>query len=148
MKTKIPPPIIALVMIVLIYLSSLLIVPTTFNYQNSLSILVLIMGLACVLPSFRLFARYKTTISPLTPSDTAALVTEGMYRYSRNPMYLGLLLLTIASTIWFGAWLGIIINIVFIFLINFLQIIPEEEALLTIFGEEYEEYKKNVRRWI
>ena len=148
MKTKIPPPIIALVMIVLIYLSSLLIVPTTFNYQNSLSILVLIMGLVCVLPSFRLFARYKTTISPLTPSDTAALVTEGMYRYSRNPMYLGLLLVTIASTIWFGTWLGIIINIVFIFLINFLQIIPEEEALLTIFGEEYEEYKKNVRRWI
>ena len=148
MKTKIPPPIIALVMIVLIYLSSLLIVPTTFNYQNSLSILVLIMGLACVLPSFRLFARYKTTISPLTPSDTAALVTEGMYRYSRSPMYLGLLLLTIASTIWFGTWLGIIINIVFIFLINFLQIIPEEEALLEIFGEEYEEYKKNVRRWI
>ena len=148
MKTKIPPPIIALVMIGLIYLSSLLIVPTTFNYQNSLSILVLIMGLVCVLPSFRLFARYKTTISPLTPSDTAALVTEGMYRYSRNPMYLGLLLLTIASTIWFGTWLGIIVNIVFIFLINFLQIIPEEEALLEIFGEEYEEYKKNVRRWI
>ena len=148
MKTKIPPPILALVMIGFIYLSSLLIVPTTFNYQSSLSILVLILGLACVLPSFRLFARYKTTISPLTPSDTAALVTEGMYRYSRNPMYLGLLLLTIASTIWFGTWLGIIINILFIFLINFLQIIPEEEALLTIFGEEYEEYKKNVRRWI
>ena len=63
-------------------------------------------------------------------------------------MYLGLLLLTIASTIWFGNWLGIIINIVFIFLINILQIIPEEEALLKIFGEEYGEYKKNVRRWI
>jgi protein-S-isoprenylcysteine O-methyltransferase Ste14 len=95
-----------------------------------------------------LFARFKTTISPLKPSDATALVTEGMYRYSRNPMYLGLLLLTIASTIWFGTWLGIIINIVFIFLINFLQIIPEEEALLEIFGEEYGEYKKNVRRWI
>ena len=148
MKTKIPPPILALIMIGSIYLSSLLIVPITFNYQGSLSVLVLIMGLACVLPSFRLFARYKTTITPLKPSDATALVTEGMYRYSRNPMYLGLLLLTISSTIWFGTWLGIIINIVFIFLINFLQIIPEEEALLTIFGEEYEEYKKNVRRWI
>ena len=148
MKTKIPPPILGLIMIALIYLSSLFIVPTTFNYQSSLSVLVLILGLACVLPSFRLFARYKTTITPLKPSDATALVTEGMYRYSRNPMYLGLLLLTISSTIWFGTWLGIIINIVFIFLINFLQIIPEEEALLTIFGEEYEEYKKNVRRWI
>ncbi len=148
MKTKIPPPILALVMIGLIYLSSLLIVPTTFNYQSLLSGLVLILGLACVLPSFRLFARYKTTITPLKPSNSTALVTEGLYRYSRNPMYLGLLLITMASTIWFGTWLGIIINIVFIFLINFLQIIPEEEALLEIFGEEYEEYKKSVRRWI
>jgi len=147
-KTKIPPPILALVMIGLIYLSSLLIVPTAFNYQGSLSVIFLIIGFACALPSFRLFARYKTTITPLKPSDATVLVTEGMYRYSRNPMYLGLLLLTIASTIWFGTWLGIIINILFIFLINFLQIIPEEEALLTIFGEEYEEYKKNVRRWI
>jgi protein-S-isoprenylcysteine O-methyltransferase Ste14 len=135
-------------MIVLIYLSSFFIESTTFNYQGSLSVLVLILGLACAIPSFKLFARYKTTISPLKPSDTTVLVTEGMYRYSRNPMYLGLLLLTISSTIWFGTWFGIIINILFIFLINFLQIIPEEEALLEIFGEEYEEYKKNVRRWI
>ena len=148
MKTRIPPPILALVMIVIIYLSSFFIESSTFNYQGSLSVLVLILGLACAIPSFKLFARYKTTISPLKPSDATALVTEGMYRYSRNPMYLGLLLLTIASTIWFGTWFGIIINIVFIFLINFLQIIPEEEALLEIFGEEYEEYKKNVRRWI
>ena len=148
MKTKTPPPILALVMIVLIYLSSFFIESTTFNYQGSLSVLVLILGLACAIPSFKLFARYKTTISLLKPSDATALVTEGMYRYSRNPMYLGLLLLTIASTIWFGTWFGIIINILFIFLINFLQIVPEEEALLEIFNEEYEEYKKNVRRWI
>ncbi len=92
--------------------------------------------------------RNSKQLLPLKPSDATALVTEGMYRYSRNPMYLGLLLWTIASTIWFGTWLGIIMNIIFIFLINFLQIIPEEEALLEIFGEEYEEYKKNVRRWI
>ena len=148
MKTKIPPPILALVMIVLIYLSSFFIESAKFNYQGSLSVLVLILGLACAIPSFKLFARYKTTITPLKPSNSTALVTEGMYRYSRNPMYLGLLLITIASTIWFGTWFGIIINIIFIFLINFLQIIPEEEALLEIFGEEYEEYKKNVRRWI
>jgi Putative protein-S-isoprenylcysteine methyltransferase len=148
MKTKIPPPILALVMIVLIYLSSLFVESITFNYQGSLSVLFIILGAACALPSFKLFAKFKTTITPLKPSDATALVTEGMYRYSRNPMYLGLLLWTIASTIWFGTWFGIIINIVFVFLINFLQIIPEEEALLEIFGEEYEEYKKNVRTWI
>ena len=148
MKTKIPPPILALMMIGLIYLSSLIVVPITFNYQGTFSILGIIIGLACAIPSFRLFARYKTTISPLTPSETTALVTEGMYRYSRNPMYLGLLLLTFSSTIWFGTWLGLILNIMFIFLINLLQIIPEEEALQEIFGEEYADYKKKVRRWV
>ena len=76
------------------------------------------------------------------------LLTEGMYRYSRNPMYLGLLLLIIAATIWFGIWFGIVISLFFILLMNILQIIPEEEALLQIFGEEYLEYKKKVRRWI
>ena len=82
----------------------------------------------------------------LTPA--AALAREGgMYRYPRNPMYLGLLLLIIAATIWFGTWFGIIITLFFILLINVLQIIPEE-ALLQIFGEEYVEYKKKIRRWI
>ena len=148
MKTRIPPPILALLMIGLVYLSSLLIGSISFVYQASLSVLLVIVGLSCALPSFRLFARNKTTISPFTPSETSVLITEGMYRYSRNPMYLGLLLLIIAATIWFGTWFGIIISLFFILLINILQIIPEEEALLQIFGEEYLEYKKKVRRWI
>ena len=148
MKTRIPPPILALLMIGLVYLSSLLIGSISFDYQASLSVLLVIVGLSCALPSFRLFARNKTTISPFTPSETSVLITEGMYRYSRNPMYLGLLLLIIAATIWFGTWFGIIISLFFILLINILQIIPEEEAFFQIFGEEYLEYKKKVRRWI
>jgi protein-S-isoprenylcysteine O-methyltransferase Ste14 len=148
MKTKIPPPILALLMIVIIYFSSLIIEPFTFSYRIVLSVFIVVIGLACAIPSFRLFAKHKTTISPFTPSETTALVTVGMYRYSRNPMYLGLVLLNIAATIFFGTWLGIIIVATFIFLLNLLQIIPEEEALLDIFGEEYIEYKKKVRRWI
>ena len=148
MKTKIPPPILALIMIAVIYLSSFIVETFTFSYQTVLSGLVVVVGFGCALPSFRLFAKNKTTISPFTPSETTALVTSGMYRYSRNPMYLGLVLLTIAATIFFGTWLGIVIVVAFIFLLNLLQIIPEEEALLDIFGEEYIEYKKKVRRWI
>ena len=82
MKTKIPPPIIALVMIAIIYLSSLFIEPITFGYQTLISILVVVIGLSCAIPSFRLFAKHKTTISPFTPSETTALVTDGMYRLS------------------------------------------------------------------
>ena len=148
MKTKIPPPILATLIIGLVYLSTLLFEPITFEYQEALSILIVIIGLACALPSCRLFSRHKTTISPFTPSETAVLLTEGMYRYYRNPMYLALLLLMISATIWFGSWLGILISLIFIFLMNFLQIIPEEDTLLEIFGVEYNEYKKKVRRWI
>ena len=148
MKTRVPPPILALLMIGLVYLSYLLIGSVSFDYQASVSVLLVIVGRSCALPSYRLFARNKTTISPLTPSETSVLKTQGMYRYSRNPMYLGLLLLIIAATIWFGTWFGIIISLFFILLMNILQIIPEEEALLQIFGEEYLEYKKKVRRWI
>ena len=148
MKTKIPPPILAALMIGLVYLSTLLFESKTFDYQGLLSILLVIIGLACALPSFRLFSRHKTTISPFTPSETAVLQTDGMYRYSRNPMYLGVLLLIISATIWFGSWLGILISLIFTFIMNSIQIIPEEDALLEIFGEEYNEYKKKVRRWI
>ena len=102
MKTKIPPPILALIMIVIIYLSSLTVETFTFSYQTVLGVLVVVIGLGCAVPSFRLFAKHKTTISPFTPSETTALVTAGMYRYSRNPIYLGLVLLTIAATIYFG----------------------------------------------
>ena len=113
MKTKIPPPILATLIIGLVYLSTLLFEPITFDYEGALSVLLIINGLACTLPSFKLFSRHKTTISPFTPSETAVLLREGMYRYSRNPMYLGLLLLIISSTIWFGSWLGILISFIF-----------------------------------
>ena len=146
MNTKIPPPIIALVMIAIIYLSSLIIEPITFGYQTVISILVIVIGLARAIPSFRLFAKHKRTISPFTSSETTAIVTNGMYRYSRNPMYLGLVLLTIAATIFFGTWLEVVIVVAFIILLNFLQVIPEEEALLDIFGEENVECQKKVSR--
>ena len=148
MKTKIPPPILAALMIGLIYLSTLLFEPISFDYQGALSVFLVIIGLACALPSFRLFSRHKTTISPFTPYATAVLLTEGMYSYSRNPMYFGLLLLIMSATIWFGSWVGILISLIFIFLLYILQIIPEEDALLEIFGEEYNQYKRKVRRWI
>ena len=120
MKTKIPPPILALLMIGLVYLSSLLIGSVSFDYQGSLSVLLVFVALSCVLPSFRLFALKKTTISLFTPSETSVLLTEGMYRYSRNPMYLGLLLLIIAATIWFGTWFGIIISLSFYFTFKYI----------------------------
>ena len=105
MKTKIPLPILALLMIAIIYFSSLIIEPFTFNYQIVFSVFLAAIGLACALTSFRLFAKHKTTINPFTPLEATALVSDGLYRYSRNPVYLGLVLLTIFAMVFFGTWL-------------------------------------------
>ena len=148
MKTKIPPPIIALVMIAIIYLSSLIIEPITFGYQTLISILVVVIGLACAIPSFRLFAKHKTTISPFTPSETTALVTDGMNRYSRNPMYLGMVFILISISIKFNLLGGLLITSMFALFITKFQIIPEEAAMHKLFPKEFASYKENTRRWI
>ena len=94
------------------------------------------------------FFREKTTINPLTPNKTQKLVIEGLYKYTRNPMYLGMLLLLTAWAVWLGNPLSLVFLASFVLLINEMQIKPEERALEEKFGEAYIDYKKRVRRWI
>ena len=96
----------------------------------------------------RQFKKNSTIINPMTPKKTTSLVVDGIFSYSRNPMYLGLLLVVTSSGLYVGAWLSFLLIPLFWFLINMLQIIPEEEAMLEIFGEEFIEYSRKVRRWI
>lgn len=148
LKTKIPPPIIALLFIIVTYLSSLVIVPFKFGNQSLLAYLIFVMGLVFVLSAMRQFKQKNTIINPMTPKQTTTLVVDGIYNYSRNPMYLGLLLVLTSSGIFFGAWLSLLIVPLFWLLISTLQIIPEEEAMLELFGENFVKYKRKVRRWI
>ena len=148
LKTKIPPPIIALLFIILTYFSSLVIVPFKFDNQSLLACLIFVMGLIFVLSAMRQFKQKNTIINPMTPQKTSALVVDGIFSYSRNPMYLGLLLVLTSSGIYFGAWLSLLLAPLFCFLITTLQIVPEEEAMFKLFGESFVEYTKKVRRWI
>ena len=148
LKTKIPPPIIALLFIIVTYLSSLVIVPFKFGNQSLLAYLIFVMGLVFVLSAMRQFKQKNTIINPMTPKQTTTLVVDGIYNYSRNPMYLGLLLVLTSSGIFFGAWLSLLIVPLFWLLISTLQIIPEGEAMLELFGENFVKYKRKVRRWI
>jgi protein-S-isoprenylcysteine O-methyltransferase Ste14 len=148
LKTKIPPPIIALLFIIVTYLSSLVIAPFKFSNQSLMSCLIFLLGLVCVLSAMRQFKQKNTIINPMTPQKTTTLVVDGIFNYSRNPMYLGLLLVLTSSGIYFGAWLSLLLVPIFYFLITTLQIIPEEEAMLELFGESFVEYTKKVRRWI
>ena len=88
------------------------------------------------------FKKIKTTISPLRPNKTS------YYEYTRNPMYLGLLLMLFSIALFLKNFISFLIIPLFILFITKNQILPEEEALENIFGEEYKNYKKKVRRWI
>ncbi len=148
MKTKLPPPIITLTCIVINYLSTYLIKPIKFPKIEIIGGLILVIGLVIGILAIFLFKKDKTTLNPINPEKATSLVTTGIFSISRNPMYLGLLFVISSTILFFGSWLGIIILIFFIWYINKFQIIPEEEAMEKLFGNKYNEYKKNVRRWI
>ena len=148
MKTKIPPPIIALICIVINYLSTYLINPIKFPNIEIIGGLILFLGVATSMLATLLFRKDKTTVNPMNPEETTTLVTTGIFSITRNPMYLGSFLSISSTVLFFGSWFGIIILMFFVWYITKFQIIPEEEAMEKLFGNKYDEYRQNVRRWI
>lgn len=94
------------------------------------------------------FVRAKTTINPHKPENTTGLVDSGLYSFSRNPMYLAMLLVLIAGILKWGNLFGLLMVPVYIWYLNEFQIKPEEEVLIEKFGDEYAAYREKVRRWI
>ncbi len=95
--------------------------------------------------SFRLA---KTTVLPNKPEQATSLVTSGVYKLSRNPMYLGFAFILAGWGVWLSsiwAFLGIVGYVGYLTLF---QIIPEERALHQLFGEQFEDYKSRVKRWL
>lgn len=103
-------------------------------------VLILICGIA--------FLRARTTVHPTHPEETSALVVDGLYRLSRNPMYLGLLLILLAWGIHLGSVPGLLLAPLFVFTITRYQIVHEERALAENFGDSYRDYAERVRRWL
>ena len=94
------------------------------------------------------FRRAHTTVNPLAPRRASTLVTRGIYRVTRNPMYLGMLGVLAGWAVWLGniaAWLGLPLSMA---LLTALQIRPEERILAERFGAEFERYAARVRRWL
>ncbi len=108
--------------------------------------LLLVTMLVPAISALRTFRRHRAAINPLGQATT--MVASGPFRYSRNPMYLGLLLLQLGGTLAFRLpWAGILFVPVFLAL-NFGVIVPEEQYLAATFGEPYALYRKRVRRWL
>ncbi len=94
------------------------------------------------------FRRAKTTVNPTTPGSSSSLVTRGVYRHTRNPMYLGFLLILLGWATATANLLAFLFLPVFVLYMNKFQIAPEERALAGIFGDEFTRYCSQVRRWI
>jgi protein-S-isoprenylcysteine O-methyltransferase Ste14 len=115
---------------------------------NRLGGAVAAVGIAIAVAAFLRFRQIETTVNPVDPSKATRLVTDGVFRVSRNPMYLGLLLLLIGWAVWLGSASPWLVPPLFVFIITVVQIIPEEQALSRNFGEEYVSYRRVVARWI
>ena len=147
-KNKIPLTFLTLLFLVLNFILSFYFEEIDIPYKYFFTTLLLIVGFYIIIRSSRLFAKAKTSINPLRPHKSTSLITNDIYKYSRNPMYFGFLLIILSSSVYLGNVISIFIIPLFIFTINFLQIIPEEEALKDLFGPRYDEYLSKVRRWI
>ncbi|WP_299472051.1 isoprenylcysteine carboxylmethyltransferase family protein [uncultured Roseibium sp.] len=150
MKLKVPPPLILVVAVVFTFAAASWFPGLTFEFpgQFVLAAILFFLGLVPDILALLTFVRRKTTVNPMAPEETSALVTDGIYRISRNPMYLGLLFLLIAASLYFSSFVSILIIPAFIAYLTEFQIKPEEEILREKFGEPYENYLRKVRRWV
>ena len=151
MHLRIPPPIVALIGILLIFSSKdyILILYLHPHLQNTLSLIFLIIGFVIIFSATKEFKKSDTTVNPMKPETSTSLVTSGIFKYTRNPMYLGLTSILLASCFYFSSLLGIIVYVpLFILYITVFQIIPEEETMKDLFNDEYLDYCSKVRRWI
>ena len=145
---KIPPPLLVLILVISNYFSSkkidLIILPT----QNLISFIILLIGILILITPIFKFIKSKTTIDPIKFKKVSRLVTSGIYKYSRNPMYLGLLMIVMSTSIFYLNIFSITTPMLFYFWINRFQIKREEIFLTQKFGKEYLSYKNKTRRWI
>lgn len=149
LETRIPPPIVML----LLGLAALGVAgcAPAFAFdvplQTALALAVAVLGLALNLLPKRAFRRAGTTVNPLRPAASTQLVTAGIYRYTRNPMYLGHALILAGWTLHLGNALALIALPAFLLFVARFQIQPEERALARRFPG-YARYRRQVRRWL
>ena len=147
-KLKIPPPILVIILITSIYFSSDKLDLISIPYRTLFSIVILSIGILVIINPIVKFIKSKTTVNPVEFKNVENLVTSGIYKYSRNPMYLGMIMIIISSTIYYLNFYSLLTPFIFYFWINRFQIKREEAFLEEKFGQEYLFYKTKTRRWI
>jgi protein-S-isoprenylcysteine O-methyltransferase Ste14 len=154
LEARIPPPVLAVIAALVIYgLHREWPVARLWTGERpALAAICALMigaaGIALAGESLSRFIRRRTWFHPVHPERATTLVMDGAYRWTRNPMYLGLLLVLTGWAVWLGSASPFAVLPWFVVVLDRLQIEPEERALLDRFGGEYAQYRDEVRRWI
>ena len=150
LESKVPPPVVTLVSALLMWalgrMTWTLDIP--LGVRAAVALPFVLVGGAIGASGIAAFRRARTTLDPMKPETASALVTDGIYRHTRNPMYLGLAFLLGAWAVLLGAPWSLLGLVLFVVYLNRFQIRPEERALGAAFGVAYETYRAAVRRWL
>lgn len=150
LELKIPPPVVALLMAGAMWGVSLA-APMAYMPEGIrvfAGIAIAIAGIASAISGVIAFRRARTTVNPFKPETSSSLVTSGIYRFTRNPMYVGLTLVLLGWAVFLPSVWTLLGPLVFVLYMTRFQIVPEERALAGLFDATYSEYRAKVRRWI
>jgi protein-S-isoprenylcysteine O-methyltransferase Ste14 len=150
LELRVPPPVAMLLAAALMWLAALALPALDFPLQarGPIAVTVALAGVVIASVAFFQFRRVGTTVNPMKPAESALLVTHGIYRFSRNPMYVGDALMLIGWALWLANAAALAVVGLFVVYLNRYQIAPEERALGTRYGAAYTEYCRAVRRWL
>ncbi|MDO6535435.1 methyltransferase family protein [Alteromonas stellipolaris] len=150
LEQKIPPVVVFFIVVILMWVTTkvagFLSVYHPFKIQSL--ILCVLLGVGFALLGVTSFKKHKTSVNPIKTDRVVSLVTSGVYQYSRNPMYVGMLLCLVGIGLYTSNPLNILFIVLFVWYMNKYQITPEEAFLTDKFGASYIEYMKTVRRWL
>jgi protein-S-isoprenylcysteine O-methyltransferase Ste14 len=149
LELRIPPVAILLAAGALMWLLEL-VLPWPGNLPGRLpaALLAGVAGVVIAAAGVVAFRQARTTVNPMTPGAASSLVERGIYRYTRNPMYLGMALALLAWALWLGSFASLVVLPLFTAYMTRFQIVPEEHALAATFGDAFAAYRRRVRRWL
>jgi len=150
LELKIPPGVLVIIMGALMWLAATITRATSLVIPGrSLGAAILVLtGVIIAGLGVASFRRAKTTVNPMKPGSASVLVDRGIYRLTRNPMYLGFLVVLLGWAIFLSNLVAFLLLPAFVFYMNRFQITPEEKALVALFGQSFVAYKTRVRRWL
>lgn len=150
LENKVPPPFVVVLIGAVMWMAAQIAPPLQIDSHLRLALggTVVLSGFIFLVLGFTAFGQAQTTIDPVNLERASSLVTSGIYRLTRNPMYVGFTVVLVGWAAYLAVPWALLGSIAFVLFTTRFQIIPEERAMSSKFGQAYVEYKERVRRWL